>query len=220
MIQTIENISDYLEVNAAEASRTKLTKILRERKAVLKGHFALHRTRHAVNALRFRGIGQDPAALTAVAEMLFEEMPAALNDAFTKAKVLSPETSGFFLGEEIARSRGLELAIAQTDLRRLPTSSLLVGGIQAGDRIMIVNDIAGSGASTEALRSLIAERHATLQGIVVFGVVDDSAFRRYCTELRVAGHWLVTATWKTYMPDDECPGCRAATALVPISEFV
>jgi len=220
MIEYDKLLPDLIAIDATERTQSAISASLIRCRAVVSGHFALHRGRHAATALRFRGIGQDPDALAVVVDALFERMPPSLAELLPGAKVLSPESSGFFLGNAIARRCEAPLVISQTDTRRLPTRSLLSGTIEPGDRVMLVNDVAGTGASIDALRVLVAERHAFLSGVIVFGVVQPEQFRRYCSDLELPAHWLITAKWRNYTPAVDCPGCTAGAPLIPIAEFV
>lgn len=215
-------ISELIEIDVEGPRRSSLSAALRSHSAVLTGHFGLHRSRHATTVLRFRGIGRNSDALALVVASLLEGMPAPLRSSLRGAKVLCPETAGFFLGSAIADECGMELAISQTDLHRLPVKSLLSGTIERNERVVIVNDVAGTGASVERLRELVVEQHAKLEGILLFGVVDEGAFRGYCASLGLLAHWIVTAKWspRTYTPDVDCPGCRAGEPLEPVSEIV
>lgn len=210
---------DSLDIHASEAMCEAVSMALTESKAVLEGHFALHRTRHASRALRFRGIGRNPSTLKAVVDALDERLPDSIASQFPRAKVLSPESAGFFLGNEIARRKEASLVICQTDMRRLPTKALLSGTIEPNDRVVLVNDVAGTGASISALRELVAERKALLVGVILFGVVQPEVFRRDCERLGLPAHWLVTAKWPTHTPEVDCPGCKARAPLLPVAEF-
>jgi adenine/guanine phosphoribosyltransferase-like PRPP-binding protein len=218
----VQRVSETVEVDAKDPRRAPIMEALRTHSAVLTGHFGLHRRRHATSVLRFRGIGRDPEALELVVAALLEGMPAPLRSSLKGAKVLCPETAGFFLGSAIADACGMDLAISQTDLHRLPVKSLLSGSISRNERVVIVNDVAGTGASVERLRELVVAQHAKLEGIILFGVVDDETFRKYCASLGLPAHWLVTAKWApcTYTPDVDCPGCKAGEPLEPVSEIV
>jgi adenine/guanine phosphoribosyltransferase-like PRPP-binding protein len=215
-------VAELIEIDVKDGRRSSLSEALRTHSAVLTGHFGLHRSRHATKVLRFRGIGRNREALQLVVTALLESMNAPLRSSLKGAKVLCPETAGFFLGSAIADACGMDLAISQTDLHRLPVQSLLSGSISRNERVVIVNDVAGTGASVERLRELVVERHAKLEGIILFGVVDDETFRKYCASLGLPAHWLVTAKWApcTYTPDVDCPGCKAGEPLEPVSEIV
>jgi adenine/guanine phosphoribosyltransferase-like PRPP-binding protein len=215
----LDGLSELIDINAPAGVRTSVADALSAAKAVVKGHFALHAHRHAVHALRFRGIARDPLALETVVDVLDAQLPGSIASQFPGAKVLSPESAGFFLGNELARRRDAELVICQTDMRRLPTTSLLSGAIQPNDRVVIVNDVAGTGASLDALRNVAAERGALLVGAVLFGVVQPDRFRDECERLDLPYHWLVTGKWTTHAPRVDCPGCMANLPLMPIAEL-
>jgi adenine/guanine phosphoribosyltransferase-like PRPP-binding protein len=221
-MQAISPSESLVQLRLAEAEQRDVLACLHDYKAVLDGHFALHRGRHSTKMLRFRGIGRDATALVRVTRALSEQLPAQLKHALELpgVKLLCPETAGFFLANALSRKYEAELVITQTDLRRLPTKSLLAGSIRSNDRIVIVNDVAGTGASIESLRELAVERHARVEGILTFGVVDEHAFRRYCEQARLPAHWLVTAGWKTHTPEVDCPGCSSRAPLMPVAELI
>lgn len=86
-----------------------------------------------------------------------------------------------------------------------------------------MNDVAGpeesAGEELDALRALVAERHAILDGILLFGVIDAEAFRRCYAALGVPARWLVTARWQSHVPGVDCPGCKKGEPLTPIREL-
>jgi len=214
--QAVERL---VSIDAAPVTEALIRGLLERSRAVLDGHFALHRDRHAGNALRFRGIGRDPELLASVLDAIDARLPAAVRAALQNAKILAPESAGFFLGRGLATRHGLPLVVAQTNLRRLPTRTLLSGALEPNDRVVLVNDVATTGASLDVLRELVAERGALTVGAVLFGVVGDVAFRAYCDRLQLPAHWLVTAHWRTWASAG-CPKCLAHEPLVPVAELV
>lgn len=219
MSASVDKLHQMVDINAPASTHEAIGDALSRSKALMEGHFALHQGRHAVHALRFRGIARDPKALKSVVDALEQLLPSAIASQSSGAKVLSPESAGFFLGNELARRKGAELVICQTDMRRLPTKSLLSGTIEPNERVVIVNDVAGTGASINALRELVAERSGVLVGAVLFGVIQPDRFRKDCERLALPYHWLVAGKWATYAPGVDCPGCDARLPLLPITEF-
>lgn len=219
MTSSSEQLARFVAVDADEAVQAIITRALAESHALLTGHFALHRGRHATTALRFRGVGRDRGFLRVALDAILARAPDDLTRALAGAKVLTPESSGLFLGRALAAHYQTAHVVAQTDLRRLPTRALLAGTIRPNDRVVLVNDVASTGASLEPLRQLVAERGGLAVGVVLFAVVGAAAVTEYCAKWQLPSHWLVTARWETYAPD-VCPGCKAGEPLVPVAEFV
>lgn len=183
--------------------------------ALLSGHFALKRGVHMATALRFRAVGRDLDALTLIAR----ELAALPKWSWEGAKVFSPESAGFFLGHAIAAEKAVEHAVAQTDVRRLPTGELIAGDIVAGDRIVLVNDVGSTGKSLDPMLELVQSRGASVIGALIFAVVDAKSFQANCYDKGLAAHYLALARWNPVEPGERCPGCRERLPLVPIVEL-
>jgi orotate phosphoribosyltransferase len=218
VISTSEQAARLVTVDVNDAIRGKILQVLARSRALLAGHFALHRGRHATSALRFRGIGRDPAFVGEVVDALVAKLPAEVQRELPSAKLLTPASAGFFLGRALATRYGRPLVVAQTDLRRLPAKTLRSGVIQPNDRVVLVNDVASTGTSLDALRELVVERGGRVVAVVLFGVVDSPAVTAYCARWQLPSHWLVTARWETYAPE-VCPGCQAGEPLVSVAEL-
>jgi adenine/guanine phosphoribosyltransferase-like PRPP-binding protein len=211
-------LAQLVTIDASEARRAQLLDILGRTNTVLAGHFSQYRNRHSTSALRFRGIGRDPAALDTVCDALLETAPAPFAARLRGAKILSPESSGYFLGRALATRASAAHAVTQTDLRRMPSPKLLAGAIEPNERVVLVNDIASSGASLDILRELVVARGAIAVAVVLFAVVGTDTVRDYCAKWQLPVHWLVTARWGSYEPG-ACPGCRDQLPLAPVAEF-
>lgn len=184
--------------------------------AILHGHFALRRELHIDTAVRFRAIGRDADALAVIANQL----AALARWSWAGARVLSPESAGFFLGAAIARLHGLPHAVVQTDVRRLPIASLATGELAAGDRVVLVNDVGSTGAGLEPMLELIAQRGAQPIGVLLFAVVGADAFTAWCDRRGLPGHFLTIAQWGELTPGAAtCAGCAAEAPLVPVTAF-
>ena len=212
------DLTDVIDIAAAEPVRSRLVEAMTRTRTLLSGHFALYRDRHATTALRFRGVGRDEAARGVVLDALLAGAPAELRAALPHATLLTPESSGFFLGKALADRHHTRHVVVQTDLRRIPTKRLLAGAIAANDRVVLVNDVASTGVSLNVMRELVTERNAIVAGVLLFAAVGGPLVADYCATWHLPVHWLVTARWPTY-PSGACPGCTAGTPLVPIAEF-
>ena len=218
MISTSEQVARLVTIDAGPAAHDRILEMLAQSRALLNGHFALQRGRHSTTALRFRGIGREAASARVVVEALLERAPDDVGQALLGAKILTPESSGFFFGRALATRNGTSHVVAQTDLRRLPTKILLSGTIKPNDRVMLANDVASTGASLDALRALVAERGGLAVGVILFAVVGSAPVTEYCAKWKLPSHWLVTARWNTH-PTEACPGCHAGEPLTPVAEF-
>jgi len=218
VISTSEQVARLVTVDANDATQGAILQVLAQSRALLSGHFALHRGRHSTTALRFRGIGSDAVFMRTVVDALVEQVPEDVEQALAGAKLLTPESSGFFLGRALAARYRASHVIAQTDLRRLPMKTLLAGTIRPNDRVVLVNDVASTGTSLDALRQLVAERGGLAVAVLLFGVVGSAAVTEYCARWQLPAHWLVTARWDTFAPE-LCPGCKAGEPLISVAEF-
>ena len=213
---TVEKKPGRLAINAAVVPQTAalIGEAVERTGAVLSGHFSFLRGTHVDTALRFRAIGRDSESVAMVAR----ELAAIASWDWKGAKVLCPESAGFFLGYEVAACKDVPCAVVKTDLRRIPTSELIAGEVNKGDRIVLVNDIGNTGRSLEPMLSLIKEHSATVVGVLLFAVVDEKAFLSFCNEQKLQAHYLTIALWESVSPT-ECTGCREGAALVPILEL-
>ena len=218
MISDPEQLARLVAIDAEPAVREAIIHQLAQSSALLAGHFALHRERHSRTALRFRGVARDAKFMDMVVDAVVTRAPADLLDELVGATILTPESSGFFLGRKLVARFGTRHVVAQTDLRRLPTKTLLSGAIQPNDRVVLVNDVASTGASLDLLRQLVVERGGLAVGVMLFAVVGRAEFERYCAVQRLPSCWLVTAQWETYVPA-VCPACKSGDPLTPIAEF-
>lgn len=218
MISTREQLARLISVDANETTQETIFQALAQSHALVTGHFVLHRGRHATNALRFRGIGRDPASARPVVEAIVARVSDEVAHALAGAKLLTPESAGFLLGRALAIRYRTPHVVAQTDLRRLPTKILRAGAIHPNDRVVLVNDVASTGASLDVLRELVAERGGRTVAVVLFGVVGSAAVAAYCARWQLPAHWLVTARWDTYAPE-VCPGCKAGQPLISVTEL-
>lgn len=219
MASPSESIARLVTVDADDAMRDGILQRLAASRAVLTGHFALHRGRHSTTALRFRGVGRDPQFMRDVVEAIVARASSEIVDALPGATLLTPQSSGFFLGRALAARYRTPHVVAQTDLSRRPIRTLLSGAIRPRDRVILVNDVASTGASLDPLREIVTERGGLTAGVVLFAVVGRTEFESYCAKWQLASRWLVTARWETYAPE-VCPGCKAGDPLIPVTEFV
>lgn len=186
--------------------------------ALLQGHFRLQGGSHSEYFLRFARVGWDEALCAAVAEGLVARLRRRAID-LGGVTVLSPESSGFFLGRSVARVLDAEHAVAMVDAGRCPLDRLRSGAIAPGARVLLVNDVVTSGVSLEALRRLAARSGASNVAAAVFASLDPDALDRWRDRHHVATSYLARGVWPNYPDGRGCPQCEKRTSTLPATEF-
>ena len=210
------NPREALAVHPAAGNPDEIYAAIARSHSILRGHFALRRELHIDTALRVRAIGRDPDALDVIASAL----GALAGWSWDGARVLSPESAGFFLGAAIARRHGVEHAVVATDARRLPTSEVTAGRLAPGDRVVLVNDVGSTGAGLEPMLTAVERAGAEPLGVLLFSVVGAETFAAWCNQRGLPGHYLTIARWREVVPGAAtCAGCAANLPLVPVTEF-
>lgn len=215
MLKTADRLADLRAPHLREPDKERVLEVLRERRALLTGHFGLNTGEHTDTALRFRAIGNDHDSLTDIARLA--SSVARLD--WQGKVLLCPDSAGFFLARGIEKLHALETCVVQTDLRRLPTATIIKGHIKPGDNVVIVNDVVRTGSSIDPMRQLVSQQGATLVGVVVFAQLDAPRFEQYCSALGIVGCSLVNGVWPTFVPNETCDRCKLGEPLIPIAEF-
>ncbi len=125
-----------------------------------------------------------------VFEAIIQELAAPYRDAPPDC-VISVESMGYLFGIPVARTLGVRLVVARRG-GKLPQDvygedydivyakgrrvEVTVGAIDAGDRVLIVDDILASGATAKAIIKIVERAGASVAGISVFmqAVIFDS----------------------------------------------
>lgn len=212
---TIDEVRASIALHPGRAPTSDPADDIAATHALARGHFSLHDGRHTPYAIRFRALARDSAALTRVAKAVV----AAATWGWADVTVVSPDTAGFLLGDEIRRQVQRPHAIVQTDLGRRATRRLMSGAV-ATPLAVIVNDVSVTGDSLETLHEVVRDAGARLIGVAVFAAIDAGAFVRRCYDLGAAATHLVDARWiPSPSGSATCDGCRRGEPLIPIAEF-
>lgn len=181
--------------------RFDLEAALRERGALLTGHFRLSSGRHSDRFVQKFRILEDPALLEPVAA----ELAARFADLHPTI-VVSAAVGGILLGYEVARKLGTKAIFVEKEhgvavLRRGFT-------LAPNDRALVVEDVMTTGLSVREVVDLVHASGATVVGIGAIILRQPFAIG----DVRM--HALLEMPIESF-DESECPQCRAGD---PISD--
>lgn len=215
-VSDVSVVSELITV-APQLESAQLVDAVARHGALLKGHFLLQGGAHSEYFVRFARLGQDDGAVAVVARSLIEVSRPFLPS--TPVTVLSPESSGAFLGAAVAKLLGATLAVAKIDERRRPMQELRLGGFPSNTPVFVVNDVVTTGRSLETLLQLARVHGAEVAGIGVFATLDANGLKRTLESHQLRGAVVATAAWRPQQAGDSCAGCRERRELLPASEL-
>lgn len=169
-----------------------LERELRERGALLSGHFRLSSGRHSDRFIQKFRILEDPK--------LVEPVARTIADAFADARptvVLSAAVGGIILGYEVARALNVKAIFAEKEAGL----AVLRRGfhLDSGDRVLVVEDVITTGGSVREVIGIARAAGATVVGvgaIVRRGEADFGARTVALTEMPIVSY-----------DEGECPQC-------------
>lgn len=175
-----------------------LEKELKERGALLEGHFKLSSGRHSNRFIQKFRILEDPK--------LVEPVARAIADRFRDAKptvVVSAAVGGIILGYETARSLGTKAIFVEKEngvpvLRRN-------FHLEPGDRALVVEDVVTTGGSVKEVLGVVGKSGAGIAGV---GVI----VQRGSADFGVPTHALLEMPIVSY-DAAECPQCARGEAV-------
>jgi len=171
-----------------------LTKELRDRGALLDGHFRLSSGRHSNRFIQKFRILEDPSILEPVARQIaesFREVHPTI--------VVSAAVGGIILGYEVARALGTKAVFVEKEngLAKLRRSFVL----SPNDRALVVEDVVTTGGSVKEVLDVVRASGATPVGV---GVI----VRRGEADFGFETHALLDMPIVSY-EERECPQCTA-----------
>jgi orotate phosphoribosyltransferase len=176
-----------------------LLSLLRERGALLEGHFLLSSGLHSPRYLQCARVLMDPPLATELGarlggrlrERLAGERPAA---------VVSPALGGVIIGQEVARALG---CLALFTERQDGAMALRRGfALERGDGVVVVEDVITTGGSTREVIDVVRGRGGRV--LAVGSLVDRSGG----VELGVPRESLLALEVPAFAPE-RCPLCAA-----------
>ena len=169
--------------------------LLRRTNALLEGHFVLASGLHSPYYVQCALTLQYPEHATALGACIADRFQDYEVDA-----VVSPALGGLIIGHETARPLSSRALFAERDNGAM---ALRRGfELQAGEKVVIVEDVITTGGSVMELIRLAQDRGATVLG--VGAILDRSGGQ---VDLGVPLHALMTMQMPTYEPED-CPLCK------------
>jgi orotate phosphoribosyltransferase len=176
--------------------------LLRSTGAVLEGHFKLASGRHSgIYVEKFR-IMENPEATSAMCGMIAEHFRDA-----GATVVIGPAMGGVILAYETARHLGLRSIFTEKDKDGVQYFDRGFG-VEAGQPVLVVDDVLTTGGSVKRVLSLLQEAEANVVGVGFLidrtnGGVDFGVPFFACHAMNV----------ESFAPE-ECPLCKQGLALV------
>ena len=212
-IKSIEGVREQLALETRLHHGAEILKAVADCGALMKGHFNLQSGQHSEFFIRFAQLGRNRDAIAMIAQALIDEL-ASVPFEF----VVCPESSGYFLGQAIAARSGTQLAVTAINALRQPRPALRRGQLPTGASVLVVNDVVTTGRSLEPLVDVAKSFGARVTGVATFASLRPQQFARFRAEQRLAGAYLVSASWRTFS-EPECPMCRTRESVIPAAEF-
>jgi orotate phosphoribosyltransferase len=185
-------------VSALSAER--LLEELRERGALLDGHFRLSSGRHSPGFVQKFRLLEDPAFLDRVVAALLAAMPA-----LNATVVVSAAVGGIVLGYECARQLGTRAIFVE----KVAGAATLRRGffVAPGERVLIVEDVVTTGLSVREVIEVVTEAGGIVAAVGVL-------VRRAPVELGVPLHALLDLEIESSDP----AACAQCAASLPLTE--
>ena len=181
--------------NSERPATLGLEILLRERKAVLEGHFQLSSGLHSDRYVQCARLFEIPHDAERLGRAIADAVPAKADI------VVSPALGGILIGYEVARALRLpflftERADGIMTLRRCFS-------IEPGQRVLIVEDVVTTGKSTGEVAHVVRERGGSAIGV-------SSVINRGATQKSLGFPiWSLLALPLTTWKPEQCPLCSA-----------
>jgi orotate phosphoribosyltransferase len=177
-----------------------LESALRERGALLSGHFRLSSGRHSDRFIQKFRILENPPLVEAASRVLASAFREAI-----PTIVVSAAVGGIVLGYEVARQLGTDAIFVEKEqgVAKLRRSFQL----RPTDRALVVEDVVTTGLSVKEVIEVVRSHGAAVAGVGVIVQRGDAEFG-------VPTRALLSMPLESFDPAD-CPQCQAG---VPIDD--
>jgi len=196
----------------SDATAARVEQLFAEAGAYREGHFKLKSGRHGDRYIEKFEVLQWPERVTELCSML-------VAGAGQVDVVVGPTTGGVILAYECAKQLGVRGIFAEEVTYEGGAHRELRRGfaIQAGERVLLVDDVITTGGSLLAMLPVAEDAAGELAAIAV--LVDRSGGLTEVESPRTGRRYPVNALWTLSLPTYEagpqtCPGCAAGTPLV------
>jgi orotate phosphoribosyltransferase len=178
--------------------------LFRQRGALLEGHFVLSSGLHSTGYLQCALILQHPADAEALGRALAAKVRAA---GHAVDLVLSPAMGGLIIGHEVGRALGVRAIFAE----RVDGTLTLRRGfrIEAGERVLVVEDVVTTGKSTLETVTVAEQAGATV--VAAASIIN----RGGGDGLSIPYASLADARFPTYAPDALPESLRGVPVVKP-----
>jgi orotate phosphoribosyltransferase len=169
--------------------------------ALLEGHFRLTSGLHSPGYLQCALVLQHPREAEALGAAIADRLRG-----LGVQTVLSPALGGIVIGQEVGRALGVRAIFAERQDGRLTLRRGFT--LQAGERVLVVEDVVTTGGSTRETIDVAREAGAVVVGAAA--IIDRSGGQQ---RIDVPFHVLADVSLPTYDPES-CPLCLAGLPVV------
>ncbi len=171
-------------------------KILKEKDALIEGHFVLSSGLHSDRYVQCAKVLQYPEIAEQFSKVLVKKIAARCD------LVISPAMGGIIIGYEIARQLKVRAIFCE---RENGVMNLRRGfEIKKGERCLIVEDVITTGGSTKEVIEVVKSYGGKVVGIA--SIINRSELKNFSIS-------LLKLKIKTYKPEN-CPLCKKKIPLV------
>jgi len=197
-------------VDPQDFSHDSLLRLFEERGALLQGHFLLSSGLHSARYLQCARVLMDPALATRLGSELATRLGQVLGGASPRA-VVAPALGGVLVAHEVARALG---CLGLFTERQDGAMTLRRGfALDAGDAVVVVEDVITTGGSTREVLAAVGSRGARVLAVGSLvdrsgGTLDLGVPFRSLLELAVEAHPAASCPLCARGSKPEKPGSR------------
>ncbi|MEW6556925.1 MAG: orotate phosphoribosyltransferase [Elusimicrobiota bacterium] len=179
-------------------------KLVKEKKALLIGHFLLSSGLHSDKYIQCAKVLQYPNIAEQLAKALIKKILSTyqLINLSTVSCVISPAIGGIVIGQEVARQLNCRAIFCE---RENGVMKLRRGfEIKKGENCLVVEDVITTGGSTNEVMEVVKKAGGKIAGMAT--IIDRSQLKNFAIS-------LLKLKIKTYKPET-CPLCKKGIPLV------